>query len=152
MVGEAAFVGRADEQGLLGASLRAAQSGQAQIILIEGEPGVGKTALLRQCVPGAPDVTAIWASGDPAESGLAFGMIGQLLAGLPGPVRPNATEFPPGPGLDLCPGGQAGATLITGTISGGLTLYIKFDGFNENGSNANPPYEGLFTLEWSQQF
>jgi Cdc6-like AAA superfamily ATPase len=67
VVGEAAFVGRADELGLLEASLTAAQSGQAQIILVEGEPGIGKTALLRQCVNAAPDMTVIWASGDPAE-------------------------------------------------------------------------------------
>ena len=33
----------------------------------------------------------------------------------------------------------------------GETIYIKFDGVNENGSNANPPYEGPFTLEWSEQ-
>jgi hypothetical protein len=63
----------------------------------------------------------------------------------------NATEFGPGPGQDLCPAGEAGSTIITGTMSAGLTLYIKFDGFNENGSNANPPYEGPFSLEWALQ-
>jgi hypothetical protein len=36
-------------------------------------------------------------------------------------------------------------------MSAGLTLCIKFDGYNENGSNANPPYEGPFSLEWALQ-
>jgi hypothetical protein len=63
----------------------------------------------------------------------------------------NASEFPPGPSQDLCAPGEAGSTIITGTMSAGLKLYIKFDGLNEEGSNANPPYEGPFTLNWSQQ-
>jgi DNA-binding CsgD family transcriptional regulator len=108
VVGEAAFVGRADELGLLEASLAAAQSGQAQIILVEGEPGIGKTALLRQCVNGAPDMTVLWSSGDPTESGIAFGMIGQLLAGLPGPVRPMAA------GAQGWDSAAAGAALLAG--------------------------------------
>jgi hypothetical protein len=53
--------------------------------------------------------------------------------------------------MDLCPAGQAGATIITGTMSAGLTLYIKFDGFNEVGVDGFPAYQGPFTLEWSQQ-
>jgi hypothetical protein len=36
-------------------------------------------------------------------------------------------------------------------MSAGLTLYIKVDGLNENFVNGNPPYEGVFTLEWSQK-
>ena len=76
-----------------------------------------------------------------------YGLIG-LFAG---DTVSNATEFGPGPSPDLCPAGEAGSTIITGTMSAGLTLYIKFDGYNENGSNANPPYQGPFTLEWSQQ-
>jgi|GEM_PF-6705981 len=76
-----------------------------------------------------------------------YGLIGLFT----GDTVSNATEFGPGPSPDLCPAGEAGSTIITGTMSAGLTLYIKFDGYNENGSNANPPYEGPFTLEWSQQ-
>ena len=78
------------------------------------------------------------------------GVVG-LIGLFTGNSVSNATEFPPGPSPDLCPAGEAGSTIITGTMSAGLTLYIKFDGVNEGGSNANPPYEGPFTLEWSQQ-
>lgn len=86
MNAETAFVGRAGELELLTASLAAARSGQSQIVLVEGEAGIGKTALLRRCLRGTPDPTVVWASCDPAESGIEFGMIGQLLAGLPGPL------------------------------------------------------------------
>jgi Fibronectin type III domain len=78
------------------------------------------------------------------------GVVG-LIGLFTGNSVSNATEFPPGPSSDLCPAGEAGSTIITGTMSAGLTLYVKFDGVNEGGSNANPPYEGPFTLEWSQQ-
>jgi AAA ATPase-like protein len=91
----APFVARAGELALLGASLAAARAGQSQIVLVEGEAGIGKTALLRRCLRDVPDVTVVWASGDPTGSG------------------------------------------------------IRFDGINP-GSNANPPYEGPFTLEWAQ--
>lgn len=63
----------------------------------------------------------------------------------------TSTEFGPGPSQDLCPAGEGGATIVTSTMSAGLTLYIKADGLNENFVNGNPPYEGVFTLEWSQK-
>jgi hypothetical protein len=78
------------------------------------------------------------------------GVVG-LIGLFAGSTVSTATEFPPGPSQDLCPAGEAGSTIITGTMSAGLTLYIKFDGLNENGSNANPPYEGPFSLQWFQQ-
>jgi DNA-binding CsgD family transcriptional regulator/tetratricopeptide (TPR) repeat protein len=55
-------------------------------VFVEGESGIGKTALLRRFLHGAPDMTVVWASGDPAESGIEFAMAGQLLAGLSGQV------------------------------------------------------------------
>lgn len=78
-----------------------------------------------------------------ANPGVA-GLIGLFLGN-----SASAPEFGSGPSRDLCPAGQAGSTIITSTISAGITLFIKFDGLNENGSGANPPYEGPFTLEWS---
>lgn len=62
----------------------------------------------------------------------------------------SAPEFGPGPGQDLCPAGEAGATIIFGPYSAGLTLHIKVDGQNELGENSKPAYEGVFTLEWTQ--
>lgn len=63
----------------------------------------------------------------------------------------GAPEFGPGPSLDLCPNGQAGATIITGTLSAGLTLSVKVDGQTENGVTGSPAYQGVFTLKWALQ-
>jgi hypothetical protein len=79
-----------------------------------------------------------------------YGLIGLFT----GDTVSNATEFSAGPSLDDCPAGEAGATIVTGTMSAGLTLYIKFDGINEidaTGSRPFPAYQGVFTLEWAQQ-
>ncbi|MGA2829956.1 MAG: ATP-binding protein [Streptosporangiaceae bacterium] len=79
------FVGRVDELALLDESLTAARAGRPGVVVVEGEPGIGKTALLRQAVRLAPDASVMWASGDPVESALEGGMARQLLAGWPAP-------------------------------------------------------------------
>jgi trimeric autotransporter adhesin len=66
----------------------------------------------------------------------------------------NLTELQDGPSEFSCPNnadgsGETGATITISPIAG-QTIYIKFDGLNPD-SNANPPYVGAFTLEWSQQ-
>jgi trimeric autotransporter adhesin len=76
----------------------------------------------------------------PAVEGLIGAFIGNSVS--------NLTELSPGPSLDLCPAGEAGSTDDVNAV-GGQTIYIKFDGINPD-SNANPPYEGPFTLEWAQ--
>jgi hypothetical protein len=73
---------------------------------------------------------------------------GQIEAFIGNSVT-NLTPFGPGPGSDLCPPGQAGSTIIL-NVPAGITIHIKFDGANP-GSNANPPYEGPFSLEWAMQ-
>ena len=65
----------------------------------------------------------------------------------------NLTELQDGPSQFSCPAntdgsGEAGSTIIISPIAG-QTIYIKFDGFNPD-TNANPPYVGVFTLEWKQ--
>jgi DNA-binding CsgD family transcriptional regulator/tetratricopeptide (TPR) repeat protein len=79
------FVGRADELALLDESFTAARAGHPRVVVVEGEPGIGKTALLRQAVRLAPDASVVWASGDPVEAALEGGMARQLLAGWPAP-------------------------------------------------------------------
>lgn len=114
-----AFVARGGELAVLGASLAAARAGQSQIVLVEGEAGIGKTALLRRCLRDAPDVSVVWASGDPTESGIDFGLIGQFLTGLPSLTElPGPTGLPRQPSLPGLEGGAdsaaAGAALLAG--------------------------------------
>lgn len=98
--GYGGFVGRDGELAAAGQALAAARAGQPRILVVAGEPGIGKTALLHRCARLAPDAAVVWASGDPAESGLDGGLVRQLLAALPGAA---------GPGPE--PGGQDGLSL-----------------------------------------
>jgi hypothetical protein len=74
-----------------------------------------------------------------------IGIIGAFTGNSVGAL----TELVDGPSEFSCPAGEAGATITISPIQG-QTIYIKFDGLNEGGSNANPPYEGPYTLEWKQ--
>jgi predicted ATPase len=59
------FVGRADELGTLGAAVRAVEGGGTAGVLVEGEPGVGKTALVERFLRDlrAADPTAVILAG-----------------------------------------------------------------------------------------
>ncbi len=73
------FVGRRDELDVTAAALDAARSGKPQVLLVEGEPGIGKTAFVRRCLATADDMVVIEASGDETETTLEFGIVTQLL-------------------------------------------------------------------------
>jgi hypothetical protein len=62
-----------------------------------------------------------------------------LIGTFTGSSVSTATETGPGPSPDLCPAGEAGSALITNTLGTGETIYLKFDGINENGSSAPRP-------------
>ena len=73
------FVGRREELRALEALMEHARTGRPSVALIEGTAGIGKTALVDRFLAGVDDVTVLRASGDHSESGLAFGVVDQLL-------------------------------------------------------------------------
>ncbi len=77
------FVGRAAELADCAAALESARCGTPRIVVIDGEPGIGKTALVRRFLRDAQNVSVVWASGDDLETSLDFGVAQQLLDGLP---------------------------------------------------------------------
>jgi DNA-binding CsgD family transcriptional regulator len=88
------FVGRIDELEVLRESLDRARAGLPRIVVIEGEPGVGKTAVLRRFVHGTTGVCTLWASGDEFESALEFGVATQLGSALsPNRAIPMTNSF-----------------------------------------------------------
>jgi predicted ATPase len=115
--GRSRFIGRQGELAQASQALAAARAGRPQIMVIEGKPGIGKTALLRRCTHLAGDAQVVWASGDPAETGLDGGLARQLLAALP---RPPGAERGPGP--EPVTAGQDGLTLGAALLAGLGTL------------------------------
>jgi Mrp family chromosome partitioning ATPase len=65
---ERSFVGRQRELALLGERYETAAGGQAGVVLVTGEPGIGKTCLLRETAARAArtGATVLW--GDASEA------------------------------------------------------------------------------------
>lgn len=82
------FVGRHFELARLVEEMRRAADGTPRVVVVTGEPGIGKTALGRRFVQEAPEFRLLEASGEEAEALLRFGIIEQLVQGLPLPIPP----------------------------------------------------------------
>lgn len=67
-------------------------AGDAWAVVIEGEAGIGKTALARQAVGRANGWWVCWAGCDPLEQDLPFGLIDQILRRLPSEI-PGAGDL-----------------------------------------------------------
>ena len=86
------MVGREPERQLLGALVEAARGGSAGTLIVRGEPGVGKSALLDELVAESDDATVLRTQGLEAAAPLAFAALHRLLrpvtrlrGGLPEP-------------------------------------------------------------------
>jgi DNA-binding CsgD family transcriptional regulator len=86
--------GRRAECGVLDGLLEGVRGGRSAVLVVRGEAGVGKTALLDYAVESAPDLRSVRAAGVEAERELAFAGLHQLcgpmldgLERLPGPQR-----------------------------------------------------------------
>lgn len=76
---ELRFVGREPELAFATRCLDAARQSRPQIVVIEGEAGIGKTAFLRQCIALAGDFVVLEATAEESEQSLEFGLVTQLL-------------------------------------------------------------------------
>jgi len=104
-----AFVGREAELARVAEVIAHVEAGQPWLVAIEGDPGIGKTALARRCLAGAAGLRVLWARGDQAEADLDFGLADQLLRAA-GAVFP---AFPPAGGTGSPPSSFAvGARLL----------------------------------------
>jgi DNA-binding CsgD family transcriptional regulator len=86
--------GRDAESAVVGRLLDAARSGESGALVVRGEPGIGKTALLESAIDSAPDLRVLRAVGVQSEIELAYAGLHQLcaplldrLGGLPDPQR-----------------------------------------------------------------
>ena len=88
------LLGRAEECATVDGVLDQARAGTSGVLLVTGEPGVGKSALLEYAVESASGFQVVRASGAESEMELAFASLQQLcaplldgVAQLPGPQR-----------------------------------------------------------------
>ena len=88
------LLGRLPERAALSQLLDAARAGRSGVLVMRGEPGVGKTALLESAVESAADLRVARVAGVESEMELAFAALQQLCApmldkleGLPDPQR-----------------------------------------------------------------
>jgi DNA-binding CsgD family transcriptional regulator len=75
------FVGRRPELAALTGALRAARAGEPRVVLIQGQPGIGKSSLIAEFLANNPGLPAIIASGEEAEALLPYGLTQQLATG-----------------------------------------------------------------------
>ena len=73
------IVGREPERQLLVALVEGARVGSAGTLVVRGEPGVGKSALLDEVAAGAGDATVLRTQGLEVEAPLAFAALHRLL-------------------------------------------------------------------------
>ena len=88
------LLGRADECALLDGLIADVRRGESRSLVLRGEAGIGKTALLKHLVESASDLTVVRAVGVESEMELAFASVHQLcgpmldrLPRLPAPQR-----------------------------------------------------------------
>jgi hypothetical protein len=78
-VATSVFVGRDAELSVLHAAFVEASEGRSQIVVVEGEEGIGKTTLVERFLAEVPAARHLRANGDESESHLPFAMVDQLL-------------------------------------------------------------------------
>jgi DNA-binding CsgD family transcriptional regulator len=118
------FVGRAAELARVSEVVTRVEAGQPWLVAIEGDPGVGKTALARRCLAQAADLRVLSARGGQAEADLDFGLVDQLLraAGvvfepvLPAAGTPVASSFAVGARLLEVVGDQQAAGAVAAIV------------------------------------
>ena len=100
------LLGRRNEREVLDRLLAAVQGGQSRVLVVSGEPGVGKTALLDYAINSASGVRVARAVGVESEMELAFAALQQLCA--PMLDRLNRLPAPQQAALGVAFGLQAG--------------------------------------------
>src|SRR4051794_10201272 len=121
-----ALRGRASECALLEDLAAAIRRGEGRSLVLRGEAGIGKTALLDHLIASAPDLTVVRAVGVESEMELGFASLHQLgaplLDRLPDHPEPQRRDGDSVGGLD---GGHTAPDLTfcrfckLGTVSGG---------------------------------
>jgi DNA-binding CsgD family transcriptional regulator len=80
--GKPALLGRQDERALLDRLVETARGGWSAVLVIRGEPGIGKTALLEYAIGAAAGLQVVPVAGVESETELAYAALFQLCTPL----------------------------------------------------------------------
>ena len=132
-----AFVGRTSERDVLDGLLARVRGGESEVLVIRGEAGIGKTALLRYAARQASGFRVAEVTGVEAEMELPFAGIHQLCAAmldrldaLPAPQR-DALSVALGLAVGEVPGplpGRTGRAQPAGRGGGGAAAAVSRGG------------------------
>ena len=122
--------GRASECALLDDLVSAIRRGESRSLVLRGEAGIGKTALLEYLIASAPDATVVRAVGVQSDIELAFAGLHQLcgplldrLDSLPAPQRQAMPSLDPATGwVKSDPLGPAESVVAGLARTGGVAL------------------------------
>ena len=84
------LLGRRDERVRIEQLLETARHGRSGVLLVRGEPGIGKTTLLRYAASAAREMTVLSATGVPYEAELEYSGLVELVR----PVLSLAARLP----------------------------------------------------------
>lgn len=118
------LVGRTTETGAIDALVAGARVGSSGILMLTGEPGIGKSALIEYASSRAHDMRLLTARGSAAERDIPFGGLSQVL----GPALGLLDRIPPpqaaalGVALALREGGRADRFVVGAATLSLLTL------------------------------
>ena len=131
------MVGRHAEREAIGELLDAVREGLSGVLVLTGEPGIGKTRLLEYAAARATDLRVVRLTAVETETGLGFGALHRLLRPflnrtdrLPGPQRAAldaALGLVSGPPADRYPVGLATLTLLSEAAADQPLLFLVDD-------------------------
>jgi DNA-binding CsgD family transcriptional regulator len=122
-----AFVGRTAELATMAGELDAVRSGRPRVLLVEGPAGIGKTSLIRCFLGRRTELAVLWAGGDEGEVGLPFGVLAELVAGVPRRLLGPLLSAGPPPEADPLAVGAELLTVLGGLQSPGPVVVVVDD-------------------------
>ncbi|MGW1626670.1 ATP-binding protein, partial [Streptomyces sp. NPDC002172] len=131
------IVGRHIEREAIGRLLDAVRDGLSGVLVLTGEPGIGKTRLLEYAADRAAELRVVRLTAAETETGLGYGALHRLLRPflngtdrLPGPQRAAldaAMGLAPGPPADRYLVGLATLTLLSEAAADQPLLFLLDD-------------------------
>ena len=121
------FVGRADELATMGAELDRVRTGHPRVLWVSGPAGIGKTSLVRRLLDDRADVRVLRGDGDEGETGLPFGVLGQLVGDVPRRFLGPLLAAGPAPDADPLAVGAELLTVLGALQSSGPVVVVVDD-------------------------